>query len=200
MSKKASTEKERQSLAFNKFKRLSDKGFSLLFHIMRDLDIKQDFTVSSIHECYKCCIEMGCNVPIKETKVDIIQLIFDHCDKDFDGFMLDLLRYNLKWQYKKNLEYKKIEWKNELLDLLAIIHSDGGHYVHDNGLDKAVTDGKDFVQYLKTIQMELYSQIRQFEPDKVQKMGYILGTKPSMIVHTLVRAISGHVKVGIDER
>ena len=40
------------------------------------------------------------------------------------------------------------EHKRHLLNLLAIIHRDGGHYVAEHGLDKAVQDAMEIVAKL----------------------------------------------------
>ena len=44
--------------------------------------------------------------------------------------------------------------KRQLLDLLAIIHRDGGHYVEDVGMDQEVKKAKEILAkyYLPTVQ------------------------------------------------
>ena len=46
---------------------------------------------------------------------------------------------------------------SDLLNLLAVIHGDGGHYVARHGLEKAVEDAKRIVNRLK--QTELIENI-----------------------------------------
>ena len=41
---------------------------------------------------------------------------------------------------------------SDLLNLLAVIHSDGGHYVARHGLEKAVEDAVKIVNRLKQIE------------------------------------------------
>ena len=41
---------------------------------------------------------------------------------------------------------------SDLLNLLAVIHSDGGHYVARHGLEKAVKDAVKIVNRLKQIE------------------------------------------------
>jgi len=44
------------------------------------------------------------------------------------------------------------ESDSDLLNLLAVIHGDGGHYVARHGLEKAVEDAKRIVNRLKQIE------------------------------------------------
>lgn len=195
---KGTAEKERQRLAFKKFKDLPDKAFTLLFHMMRDLDISRQFDTSNVHLAYKCCIEMGCDPPEKGHKVHIIHMIVHECAKDPDGFMADLLRYHLQWSHTKKVEWDDVEWKKELLDLLAVIHSDGGHFVHDNGLEKALEVGKEYIQYVKRLQSELFSHIRQLDPNEMTNLAFIEGVDPYKIIHKLITLVSGNAKVNIE--
>lgn len=41
--------------------------------------------------------------------------------------------------------YDVCYYKNHLMNLLAIVHRDGGQYVGEHGLDKAVEDAKQIV-------------------------------------------------------
>jgi len=48
-----------------------------------------------------------------------------------------------------NIKDENKEFKNLLLDLLAVLHRDGGHYTANHGIEKSIKEAK--IKYLTAV-------------------------------------------------
>ena len=51
--------------------------------------------------------------------------------------------------FEKKVDPDNIDFKHELLELLCVIHRDGGHYIAEHGLAKAIEDAHKVIYQLR---------------------------------------------------